>query len=475
VAGARFSQSPLWQRLRGYYEDRGLEAWEPGETPHAVITNPFAAGAYARVVRVFLRDWAPALDPSEPVYVLELGAGAGRFAHHFLDELRVDGVVYVMTDIAGRTLAEWEEHPALRRYLDAGTLDYAQLDVSALGPIELVRAGGRLEPVNPLIVIANYVLDGVPLDAFYVRDGTISECLVSGTVETPVYAEGPYEPYGDADFDELLERYRTRLEDTVVTIPTAALECVRALRELSGDRLLFLAADKAFPFETALDGQGEPVVSVHGGLSLMVNYHALGWYAERHGGEWLDSGGRQIAIDVLALLFGAPLAGYADTRREWDDAIARFGPDDLLVLGRGLEDNEELGLPEALAWMRLSGWDPDILQYCFPRLVEQAADADEADTAELRRAVHSTWARDHPLPGEPDLPFRLGALLYEIDEAEEALEYFEVSLERHGRDAHTLYNLALCHHLLGETEEAHAFLEEALAANPALEAPEGMR
>ena len=86
------SQSVLWSLQRAYFERAGIAAWSAGAVPMWVTSNPFIAAAYARVVRAFLHDWeagpgGSALDPGQPVYVVELGAGSGRFAYHFLRRL----------------------------------------------------------------------------------------------------------------------------------------------------------------------------------------------------------------------------------------------------------------------------------------------------------------------------------------------------------------------------------------------------
>ena len=71
---------------RTFYESEASEAF--AGIPHQIVTNPFAAAALARVVGGFYRDCARGeLDPSEPLYVVELGAGTGRFAHGFVREL----------------------------------------------------------------------------------------------------------------------------------------------------------------------------------------------------------------------------------------------------------------------------------------------------------------------------------------------------------------------------------------------------
>ncbi len=452
------SRSSIWELQRAYYAQRASEAF--AEVPHQVVDNPFVAAAYARVVLGFLRDWARGgLDPSEPLFIVELGAGAGRFAHRFVRELaaRLDAlpitlppVVYVMTDLGESTLEDWERNPELAD----DRVDFARFDVEGDRTLALRRSGIVLEQLaNPLIVIANYVFDSVPADAFAVADGALEECVVSvsgddvATMEL-VYERRPVAPghYGDADLDALLEHYRGRLGDTVVTIPRAVIECIRWLRELAGDRLLVLSGDKAHSTEESLGYREEPTLSRHGGsFSLMVNFHALGWYARRHGGDALDGGDRHATIDVAALLFGHPPGDYAETRLAYDDAIERFSPDDMFTLSEGLDRTAaQLSVAEIVALLRLSGWDAFTLLGVADALLEQVADADAAVQEDLRYALMETYDRHFAVPGDDDLPFAIGLLLYEMEDYEDALEFFEASLEQHGPDAATERNIALC-------------------------------
>jgi hypothetical protein len=455
---APLSQSRVWNLQRDYYERTASEAF--AEIPHQVVDNPFVAAAFARVVLGFLRDCARGgLDPSEPLYVVELGAGAGRFAHGFVRELaaRTDAlplalppIVYVMTDLGEATLEDWAANPALADE----RLDFARFDVTGDGTLALRRRGIVLDRLaNPLVVLANYLFDSVPVDAFEIGDGTVEECLVSvlgddvATMQL-AYARGAVAPdhYGDPDLDALLEHYRRNLSDTVVTIPRAAIECLRRLRALAGDRLLLLAADKAHSTEESLAYRDEPELSRHGGsFSLMVNFHALGWYARRHGGESLDGGDRHETIDVAAFLFGDPPGGHAETRLAYDEAIERFSPDDLFRFVEGIERTaEHLTVAEIVAVLRLSGWDAFTLLGVADALRDQAAKADEAVQEDLRFALFETYDRHYSVPGEGDLPFTIGLLLYELGDYEDALEFFEASLEQHGPDEATEQNIALC-------------------------------
>src|SRR5215831_2375363 len=78
------STSMVWRLQRTFYSDQGVAAWSQSNVPQSVTTSPNIARAYARVALGFLRDLAPALDLSQPVYIVELGAGSGRFAYRFL-------------------------------------------------------------------------------------------------------------------------------------------------------------------------------------------------------------------------------------------------------------------------------------------------------------------------------------------------------------------------------------------------------
>jgi hypothetical protein len=429
------SQSPVWQQQRAFYEDRGSEAF--AEIPHAAVDNPWVAAAYARVIAGFARDHA--LDPAQPLYVLELGAGAGRFAHGLARELgeRLEqDFVYVLTDFAESQLDDWARHPGL----EDERFDFARVDLTQPIRPALRRRGVTLErTVNPLVVIANYVFDSVPADAFAVQDGVLAECVVD---ERFRFERRAATGYGDDDLDALLEHYRTSLDDTVFTLPTTAILALRELRELAGERLLVLVADKALSTEESLGFRTEPEPARHSGaVSLMVNIHALGVYARRHGGELLHGGDRHEALDVGALAFGPA----ASTRAAYADAIEQFGPGDLATLAVGVERAaDQLTVAEIVALLRLSRWDATTLHAVLGPLRDKAAEADPATQEDLRFALFETYDRHFAVPGDPDLPFAIGLLLYELQDFEDAIEFFEASLEQHGHDPATEKNIALC-------------------------------
>jgi tetratricopeptide (TPR) repeat protein len=454
------SESPVWNLQRAWYEERATEAF--AEVPHQVLDNPFVSAAYARVVLGYLRDRAGELDPGEPLYIVELGAGAGRFAHGFVRELQalVDALpfelppfVYVMTDVAESTLADWAANP----HLADAQIDFAHFDVGTTATIELRRRGVTLDgAANPLVVIANYIFDSVPADAFAIEDERLEECLLSAKGDVIDDMELAFERrpaqlphYHDPDLDDLLEHYLEHLEeDSVVTIPRAALDCLRRLEALANGRMMLLTADKAYTTIEGLSGRSEPEISRHGSFSLMVNLHAFGVWAAGRGGEMLDGGDRHATVAVAAILLGP--GEHPETRLAYDEAIERFGPDDLMTFSEAIDAAAKtMSAAELVSVLRLTLWDSYTLLAISDILVEKIADADGATREDIRDALSEVYERHYPVPGEGDLPFALGLILYELGDYQEALDCFEASLERFGPDAATEYNIGLCRDQLG--------------------------
>ena len=140
-----------------------------------------------------------------------------------------------------------------------------------------------------------------------------------------------------------------------------------------------------------------------------------------------------------------PPGGYAETRLAYAEAIARFSPEDLSTLAEGIEHvSTHLSVPEIVAALRLSGWDAFTLHGVADALRAQAGDADPAAQEDLRQALYEIDDRHYSVPGEADLPFTIGTVLYALGDYEDALEFFEASLEQHGPHHATEQNIALC-------------------------------
>ncbi len=490
--GKRLSESLLWRLQRKFFDNLGAEAWTKGIVPHYITGNGWIADSYAKVVLGWLRDCAGTLDPDHPVTLLELGCGSGRFGYLFFQRLldllgrsslSTVKVRYVMTDFTESTLDPLRRHELLQPWIEQGLLDFARYDASEDGEIRLSRSGEVLDSRtlrNPLVVLANYVFDGIPQDAFAVRGGRLFELLPTLTVpdeeedrDDPTilqrvevsWEERPAadEPYGDPELDAILREYAA-LSDTAVLLPSSAIRCLRHLSGLADGRLLLVAGDKGYSREELLAGRDAPELSIHGSFSLMVNFHALGRWLTHRGGGFLCTSHIHSSLNVVAGVLGT---GSVETALAFDEAIERRGPDDFFDLKVGFGHAwDDLTLEHLLGWLRLSGWDANVLLGCWPALMKHAPSAAGVFRLEIYRAVHEVWNHYFPLHEAQDLAFHLGVLLCEIDCHGDALPFFHESVAVYGPNPATVFNIGLCLFHLGHLEEAREQVAQALAEAP---------
>ena len=119
------SRSLVWRLQREFLDRQGVTAWRAGIVPSFIASNAWMANAYAQVVLGWLRDAhsaSAALDPEQPLYVVELGSGSGRFGYLFItrllellecSSLPELAVRYVFSDAAEGNLEFLRGHPFL--------------------------------------------------------------------------------------------------------------------------------------------------------------------------------------------------------------------------------------------------------------------------------------------------------------------------------------------------------------------------
>ncbi len=506
--GTRLSQSCLWKLQRNYFDQQGIRAWNEAVVPHYITSNPWIASAYAKVVFGWLRDYhaagmtdtaPPPLDADQPVYIVELGCGSGRFGYLFLNKLlgllnrsvlKGQAIKYVYTDFTEYNLDILRSHPSLQTFVDAGLLDFACFDLELDHELQLSHSGELLSAAtikNPLVVLANYVFDGVRQDCFWIGNGQLHASLVnveSSQEESDLsdpeiierlritYERQPVaaDYYNNPAWNHILDSYRQRLTDTVVLFPYAALTCLEHLCELSSNRLLLLSGDKGDIYEESLLNRTEPYLDVHGSFSLSVNYHAIGQRVVSLGGEFLRTSHRHSNLNIVAGLLGNLAGGYVETRLAYDEAIENQGPDDFFCLKKNVEQNYRNFTAEQLVgYLRLTGWDHNILLGCFPALMECVRTAPLPLLDEFRVLVRNVWQTYFPIREPNDLAFHLGLLLYAMQDYEDALEFFQYSLQLYGPDQATAVNMAVCHFNLGQLAEAQDNINLALDLAPELE------
>lgn len=123
------------------------------------------------------------VDTTEPFYIIELGAGSGKFSYFMLkalDEMKAvcdfpfSNIIYVMTDFTQNNFNFWTNHPSLKPYFDSGRLDAGIFDAVNDHSITLWKSGKVLErnsSKNPICIVANYLFDTLYHDIFQVHEG----------------------------------------------------------------------------------------------------------------------------------------------------------------------------------------------------------------------------------------------------------------------------------------------------------------
>jgi tetratricopeptide (TPR) repeat protein len=492
----RFSQSPIWSLQRQYFEEQGILAWRNGEVPHYITNNPSLARAYAEIVFGFFRD-RNRLNraSSEPIYLLELGAGSGRFAYHFLKYLNLlcdqasfvtPEFCYILSDLPQKNIDFWQEHPRLRHFAEQGMIDYARFDAEEDSELHLILSGRKLHSQSisqSLIVIANYFFDSIPQDLFFFREGEAyevsmslhapeeSERLSAAELLEQLLPEYHYELATSFDnvedcFHELLENYKNQLTEAHILFPSVGLRCMERLRGLSQEGVLLLSADKGGHCLEEFEGRDVPSLVNHGSFSLTVNYHAYKSFYERQGGRTYFTAHAHRHLNVACIML--PYAeSFTETGHAYQTFVERFGPDDFFSLKKHLEQHfDEMPLEHLASCFRLSGYDARLFKQCMPRLLTLVPHCTLTEKRNMLTIIHNVWGWYYPIGEYQDLAFDLGMLLYQMDYYVEAIVYFERSLIGYGDAAPVYYNMGICYYQLMNDVLALDCLEKCLQLEP---------
>lgn len=361
------------------------------------------------------------LDVNEPLYIIELGAGSGKFSYFMLKALEdiaetlpfpIRKIVFVMTDFTEKNFEYWQNHAALKEYFEDGRLDAGIFDAVQDHTIKLWKAGKELGPgscANPVVIMANYLFDTLYHDIFQIENGVLKEGLVS-TGSKHSAEPDPLDPeiiqrldnhykyvpcgtdyYNAEEGDEAhlqnilawyLDNFREESQGASVLIPIGALRALRRLVKFSNSRVLVISGDKGNNNPEQFVGIMDPHIAVHGSFSLMVNYHAIGAWFTSHGGFALHNPQEEASLKVSVFVLNNNLSStsaeemfkeklysldadrariFPFLRAAFHDHLDSFGPNDFFVLQKTLkEDMNNPPLRAIVALLKLSGWDPDV-------------------------------------------------------------------------------------------------------------------
>ncbi len=490
-----FSQSLIWKLQRQFYVEHGANAWSQMRVPFGITTNPLIAMNYSRVIYGFLRDMLSQIDLSEPVYIIEVGAGSGRLGFNILNQLddfystsavKQVPYQYILTDLAEKNIEFWKSHPQLAEYVDAGKLDFARFDLINDTEITLELSGKKLVSgtlKNPIIVIANYIWDTLPVDLFYVEDGQLFEvqaALLSDQPETNledpelitrieiVYDRFPTTTdfYRDPEMQQLLEMYRQEIDDSMLVFPRMALECIRGLLRLSNNKTMLLTADKGEHRISEMINADIPPIPLHdNGFSTQFNFHAIMKFFEFRGSTVLTTTQSYNAINILACLLGD--SDFAETRHAYRDYIERISPDDMYMGMIEFPSQKEMKLSTILTYLRLKQYDSHafiaVYNLLLPLLSEKST---RADAINLQLMLHGVWRNYYHLNERYNLPLYIATILQTTHDFSNALGFYNYAVQLYGTNTNIRVNIAKCHFNLGNREKVLDIITQLLTDEP---------
>jgi len=452
----RLSQSVLWRWQRRFYEEQGPAAFTSGVVPWRITSCLLLAAAYADAAIGFARDLPG------PIQLLELGGGVGRLAFNLMRALEQRGVPfhYRFTDASRANLEAAAQHPQLRPWIAQGRLSLQQLD--ALEPTGLTL------PPGPVVVVANYLFDSLPHDAWRTEQG------IARAQHVEVWAAEPDAPLDRIEWKFVdgatapppsVVGYAAALGAGRFLWPTGSIGCVQAIAAQLRRPHLWLVADKGPAALAQLQGEDTASLARHGCVSASVNFDALrAWAGWR---PFLAPAVPQMRFGAYAMVQGLPAESVSALRAAWSESAAHNFPLQAEVLLDQLASSEAT-VSQLLQALAFTHFDPDALLRVSALLrARLSAQTPAPQVAALVAALDETWINRFVLADAHDLAFEIATVLHRAGQLSHAAAYYRRSVELRGPHATTFFNLALCLLDLGNVAEARTALEGTLAEDAA--------
>ncbi|WP_046212429.1 SAM-dependent methyltransferase [Paenibacillus wulumuqiensis] len=495
----RFSEAPIWNLLWEYYEEEGLRAWSNDQVPQYVTSNPMIGDAYAEMIFGFLQDRANQGFGSEPVYIVELGAGAGRLAYHVIHELRelieyagidIPDFCYVMTDLAMNNVTAWQQHPALQSFIQEGIVDFARFNAVEDTELQLAVSGKTIQPGDlkqPILIIANYFFDGIPQDLIYIGDGKVHEVDVAvqyppsdGVLKASerisqiqldyTYRHAPEYEQDDYPYRSVIAMYQEHLEDSHILFPAAAFTCLDRLNALSDAGFLLITADKGDHLMEKWQFADPPELVLHGSFSFTANYHAMQKVYEQRGAEVLFPTQHYSSINIGCILSLEQPVRYPNTRLAYRRCVERFGPDEFFSLKLWVDQHlDSLGLQQILSFWRLGGYDAEFFIQTTKQISSLMAEATDDEREDILSGIEAMWSSYYVMEHQHyDLALDIGLVLFEMDMYEQSKRYLEISVAQEKEEvvSTVYYCLAISCFELEQIEQGAEYLRKLLEVEP---------
>lgn len=484
--------APLPESLFWNIQDEGHRRWGPFSW--SISNTTFMATAYAGIIQAYV-EATPGITQGQPLYILDLGAGTGRFSYlllRALEKITLPVEVRVICVERHKMYAEsWANHPRFAPFLKEGRLDYICGTAWEEDPAPLLQhSGQRLEwscLANPLIAIANYFFDQIPQEVLRWTGTSWEQGLLHITSPDGItsleklvenkerlcalrfhYSFTPLKDLeliskGDPLAETVLRAYADQLlPGTKITWPVMGLRLLRRLYERSKGRLLTLLADKGGRnLEELMEDKTLVPIYQQGVFSFDLNLDAIYRYWDLQGGWsfFLPEGSRRFSLSVLHSGLSQKAQDF-DRRASWQLGVAaipvRYGQlQEFVTTPQHLDVKRFITLIECFEAdpSLLRGIQADFLQSLTKKSNIGILEVLGEGMLKIYRAFF--WAEK----GDGNLLVRLAQVLYLTGKLSETADCLEEAIALSGGAALPYHYLALCYERLGREEEAQLCFE----------------
>ncbi len=499
------SQSMLWKIQEDYYANQGIDAWDHS-VPFYITNSAFIAESYAEMIVAFLKDAYHKLDPQEPIYIVEMASGSGRFGFHLLSELsrklpcfaklRDLNIKVVMTDFTENNIEYWEHHEKFAPFIESGMLDFAVFRPEEFETLDLRVSGVHVSKdtvKNPVVAMANYFFDTIRQDLFGIESKQLFEgqvALLHKSPDEPVHikhveTKTTFRPlyndnyYSEPRWNAVLKYYRHNNKKGSFLFPIGAFHCLRNLEALSNHNLVLLSSDKAFTKMEEMVSCPEHPYAIHdGAFSYMVNYHAIGRHFENSGGRYFFTTSHDVSLHTVCCIMLNERPGESRSEFEHVDylfreKIDRCNPINSLYQEEGFlnEASKILGAPmdALLGFVRLTLCDPHAFVQCGQKILDAIPRMTYNQRQDLIWMLEETWSRYYFFKGEVNLPFWIAQVYYFLGMHDKAIAFFETTIELFGEHDALSFLIAQCHEAMNNKAMAKSHYQRALELRPDFE------
>jgi tetratricopeptide (TPR) repeat protein len=497
---SRLSESLLWDMQEQFYREAGINAWKQN-VPLFITNSAYIAESYAEMVLAFVEDYFEHLDLSEPLTIIELATGPGRFSHHMLKELESKlasfakyqsvRIRYIMTDFTDSNPTFWEQHERLAPYVEKGMLDFAVFNPLVSDSVTLRVSGEVLAPgslKNPVIAIANYFFDTIKQDVFRIESKVLKEGLV--TLERNLEGVDPESPpqlseitpvfqykdlrsdqyYDNPRLNAILKHYRHTIRNGSILFPIGAFQVIQHLEALSNNRLMLISSDKAYTSVEEMTRYYLHDYARHeGAFSYMVNYDAIGQYFLNQSGQYFYTEGDSLSLQtVCCLKLDTPEQKFEHLNYLYQHKLNRANViNSVCGAMPGRDDYGSVDhLQQMLSHIRLNLCDPRVFLTMGQQLVDALPQAVHSQIADLKQLMAQTWKNYYFYPGEVNIPFWFAQIYYGMGEYEKSNASLDDAIHYYGEHEALYFLKGQNYEQLQQWHKARTVYERALAMKP---------